>query len=214
MDPFPVEDFDVWAEDYEQSVADSQRFPFTGYEAVLEKTAELAAPQPGMCILDLGVGTGNLALRFKALGCEIWGMDFSAAMLEKTHLKLPEAHLFQADLRTLLQPNPTQPWISDLNRRFDRIVSAYVFHHFELGEKIQMIRLLARDLLKPGSRLIIADIAFQNQTALEAVKRSAGDDWEDEFYWLADETIPALKSAGFNPTFHLISNCAGIFEIL
>jgi len=48
-----------------------------------------------------------------------------------------------------------------LNRRFNRIVSAYVFHHFELGEKVRIIELLVREHLKAGGNWIIADIAFQ-----------------------------------------------------
>ena len=78
-DPFPPEEFDDWAENYDQSVANTQSFPFTGYEEVLDKVVELATPQPGMQVLDLGTGTGNLALRFDAIGCEIWGTDFSSA---------------------------------------------------------------------------------------------------------------------------------------
>ena len=75
-DLFPVEDFDGWAEDYDQSITNTPNFPFTGYEKILNTVVELADPQPGMRVLDLGTGTGNLALRFEALGCEIWGDEW------------------------------------------------------------------------------------------------------------------------------------------
>jgi putative AdoMet-dependent methyltransferase len=204
-DPFPVEEFDGWAENYDQSVLSSQNFPFTGYETVLDKVVELAKPETGMRVLDLGTGTGNLALRFQSLGCEIWGTDFSTAMLEKARPKLPRAQLFQADLRG--------EWPPTLNQRFDRIVSAYVFHHFELGEKVQIIEPLIHQHLEPNGCLIIADIAFQDQNALEAVKNAAGDEWDDEFYWLADESIATLTQIGLGVEYIQVSSCAGIFSI-
>ncbi|HBX70014.1 MAG TPA: hypothetical protein DEH25_11725 [Chloroflexi bacterium] len=204
-DPFPPEDFDAWAESYDQSTLNIKGFPFTGYDQVLSKVFELANAHPGMSILDLGIGTGNLALPFAELGCEIWGTDFSAAMLAQARIKLPQAQLFHADLRASLPP--------ELNRRFDRIISAYVFHHFELAQKIEIIQKLVREHVAPDGRLLIADIAFPNLAALEAVKHAAGDEWEDEFYWLADETLPTLAAAGLPAAFHLISSCAGIFEI-
>jgi putative AdoMet-dependent methyltransferase len=205
IDPFPAEDFDDWTKDYDQAVANTENFPFTGYKQVLDQVAYLADPQPDMQVLDLGIGTGNLALRLAASGCEIWGTDFSAAMLEKARLKLPEAHLFQADLRGT--------WPVTLNRRFDRIVSAYVFHHFELRKKVKIIGPLVRKRLNPTGSLIIADIAFQNRRALEDIKRAASDEWEDEYYWLADESLPALKQAGLKVEYLQVSFCAGIFSI-
>ena len=204
-DPFPPEDFDGWAEDYDQSVANTENFPFTNYSQVLDKVVELARVQRGMNILDLGIGTGNLALNFQALGCQIWGTDFSAAMLEKARIKLPKANLVQADLRG--------PWPSDLNQRYDRIVSTYVFHHFELNQKIKIIRELASQHLKTEGCILIGDIAFQNLAALEIVKHAAGDEWEDEFYWLADESLPALKKTGLAVEYIQVSSCAGIFTL-
>ncbi len=204
-DLFPVEDFDGWADHYDQSVLHTQNFPFTGYEVVLDKVVELTNAQPGMSILDLGTGTGNLAMRFDALGCEVWGTDFSAAMLEKARMKVPKAHLFQADLRRI--------WPPEMNHQFDYIISAYVFHHFRLALKVQIIQTLIHDHLILGGSLLFADIAFENLAALEIVKHAAGSEWEDEFYWLADETIPALTKTGLHAKFHQISSCGGIFEI-
>lgn len=204
-DPFPVEDFDGWAEHYDQSISNTQSFPFTGYDAVLGKVIELANPKPGMKILDLGIGTGNLAIRFDMLGCEIWGTDFSAAMLGIARQKLPKAHLFQVDLRKI--------WPAELNQRFERIVSAYVFHHFELDDKIEIINNLISNQLEPGGRLVAADIAFANQAALETIKEATSDEWEDEFYWLADEIVPAFAKAGLQAVFHRVSSCGGVFEI-
>lgn len=204
-DLFPVDDFDGWADHYDQSVLNTSSFPFTGYEVVLDKVVELSKAQSGMDILDLGIGTGNLAMRFDALGCEVWGTDFSAEMLEKARLKLPNAHLFQADLRRV--------WPPEMNQRFDYIVSAYVFHHFEFAVKFQITQKLIQDHLKPGGSLLLADIAFEDQEALEIVKHTAADEWDDEFYWLADEIIPVLIKTGLHVKFHQISSCGGIFEI-
>ncbi len=202
---FPVEEFDAWAEHYDHAVAHTRGFPFDGYEAVLDAVVRLASLPPGTTLLDLGIGTGNLAVRFAALGCEIWGTDFSAPMLEKARLKLPHAHLFQFDLRA--------DWPETLDRRFGCIVSGYVFHHFEFQQKIAIAQKLVRANLEPGGRLLIADIAFPDRAALEIVKGAAGDDWEEEFYWLADEILPALTRLGLDAKFYRVSSCAGIFEI-
>ena len=45
---------------------------------------ELLAPQPGERILDLGCGDGVLTARVQALGCDVLGVDASAAQVEAT----------------------------------------------------------------------------------------------------------------------------------
>jgi putative AdoMet-dependent methyltransferase len=125
-------------------------------------------------------------------------------MLAQARQKLPQANFLRHDLRSDLPV--------DWQRSFDRVVSAYVFHHFELDEKIRLLRgLLPR--LAPGGLMLIGDIAFRDQAALDQVKAEAGEGWEDEFYWLVDKATPALERTGFLASYRQVSPCAGIFVL-
>jgi ubiquinone/menaquinone biosynthesis C-methylase UbiE len=204
-DLFSPGDFDPWAETYDQDVVTQNKFPFDGYEQALESVVKLAAPQRGMSVLDLGTGTGNLALRFARLGCELWCTDFSEAMLEKAREKLPDAHFLLHDLR--------EGWPAELVRRFDRIVSAYVFHHFDLRAKVSLCKDLVTRHLDPDGKLVIADLSFNNQKEMDDFARSIGDLWEAEPFWLAEESVPALEKAGMKVDYRRVSACAGVYCI-
>lgn len=203
-DPFPASDFDPWAESYDRDVVTYSDFPFAGYEQVLETVISRADTHPGMDVIDLGTGTGNLAVRFADLGCNLWCMDFSEPMLDKARAKLPGAQLFHHDLRL--------EWPSGLDHRFDRIVSGYVFHHFPLEKKVSLCRELVMRRLISGGRLVIADISFSSQAMMDEFKKGI-DDWEEEFYWLADESESALVKAGLLVTYNQVSPCAGVYLI-
>ncbi|MBN2148247.1 MAG: class I SAM-dependent methyltransferase [Anaerolineales bacterium] len=202
INPFPASDFDDWASTYDRSVLDEAQFPFIGYHQALDTVACLAAPQPGMRVLDLGTGTGNLAALFASRGCFLWGTDFSAKMLAEARRKLPSAQFLQADL--------CLGWPAALPPTFERIVSAYVFHHFDLIEKVSLSASLAQHLA-PQGKLLIADIAFPDQGKMEEVRRMAADVWDDEYYWIADQSIAALHQAGLLASFMPVSICAGVF---
>jgi putative AdoMet-dependent methyltransferase len=203
IDPFPRSEFDDWAESYDLSVT-SDRFPFIGYRNLLDSMVTLAGIKPGQSVLDLGTGTGNLAFLLDALGANMWCTDFSAVMLEKARKKLPGAHFLLNDLRAR--------WPIELNHPFDRIVSAYVFHHFELDQKVRILCNLI-PFLAPNGRMIIGDISFPDTSELERVKIAEGDAWEDEFYWLADLVLPALENCGFKVEYTQVSLCAGIYTL-
>ena len=198
---FPASDFDDWADTYDDSLAFDQ-FPFTGYPQVLTKAVELAEPTPGYAVLDLGTGTGNLALRFARAGCRVWCTDFSERMLERARQKIPGAVCLLHDVRS--------PLHRQLDRRFDLIVSAYLFHHFDMDEKVRILSGLLPHLL-PAARIVIADIAFPDAGALEQVRLVVGAGWEDEFYWLADETALTIEKIGMQVAYQQVSPHAGVF---
>jgi putative AdoMet-dependent methyltransferase len=204
IERYPASGFDAWAESYDRSVF-SERFPFNGYNEVLARIITLAEPRPGMPVLDLGTGTGNLALSFQRAGCHLWCTDFSMPMLMSARLRLPEAHLL---LHNLLTPLPLDP-----THRFERIVSAYVFHHFELRDKVHIL-LGLRGHLAHGGSIVIGDIAFPNEENRDRIREAAKGEWEEEYYWLGDESLAALKEAGLAACYQPVSACAGVFQIL
>jgi putative AdoMet-dependent methyltransferase len=205
VDPFPASEFDQWAGSYDEDVVTNDRFPFAGYQQVLRTIQREADARAGMTVLDVGVGTGNLARLFLMDGCRVWGVDYSPAMLEKARAKLPEVMLVLHDLRAA--------WPKDLDRRFDRIVSAYTLHHFELDRKVSLLSELSRDRLETGGRIVIADISFPSLTDMQAFAGTVGEAWEQEPYWLADETQAALRAARLQCSYQQVSACGGVYRI-
>jgi cyclopropane fatty-acyl-phospholipid synthase-like methyltransferase len=194
--------FERWAERYDQSVQTDKGI-FASYDLVLAEVVHAAQVKAGMRVLELGIGTGNLAQKFVALGCEVWGIDFSPAMLAKARQKVPQVTLLQMDL--------TGDWPEVLKQRFDRIVANFVLHEFDLDTKISLLQRLAKDQLVEEGLIVIGDVAF----ATAKVRRQSGAEaWdEDEHYWAADEIVAACAGTGLAVTFKQISWCTGIFVI-
>jgi len=197
--------FDEWAEDYDPS-RDSQGFPFAGYDAVRETVLRECGARPGLSVLDLGVGTGTLTARLIEAGCRVCGVDLSPKMLEQARERCPDAELVCADLTT--------EWPPQLDRLYDRIISTYVFHHFDLPLKRELLVKLVARSLAPGGRILIGDIAFPD--AGEERRRLDGTEYEyedDECFWNVQETEAELSRAGLEVRFTRESFCAGVFLI-
>lgn len=197
--------FDDWAGRYDPAA--NERFPFLGYNNVLSSVVELAAVCAGQSVLDVGIGTGNLAAQFSEHRCDVWGVDFSSAMLERARELLPAATLVQADLTNDQFP-------PSLDRRFDRIVSAYTLHELDDESKLRLLKRFADSHLTDGGMIVVGDIAFPTAEVRETARNRWINLWDkDEFYWAADQMIPAAQRAGLAVRFVRISECAGTFVI-
>jgi cyclopropane fatty-acyl-phospholipid synthase-like methyltransferase len=199
-----VQLFNEWAERYDACVQRDDGL-HEGYAEVLAQVVRCAGASGGMRVLDMGIGTGNLAQRFLALGCEVWGADFAPAMLARARAKVPQVKLLTMDLLSAHWPEELE------GQRFQRIVSSYVLHEFDLTTKVKLIARLGHDYLAQGGRIVIGDVAFPNRQALE---EAGADHWdEDEHYWEADRAIAACESAGLAATYTQVSPCAGVFVL-
>ena len=200
--------FDRWAPTYDDMLKLSKdSFPFAGYDTVLDRIVELATPRDGMRILDLGIGTGELAKRFADYNCEIWGLDFSERMLELAAKKIPSANLIKSDIGSR--------WPEELSCKFDRVVSAYTLHHFNLDEKLQIIRRIMNELILTKGALVIGDVSFRSFFELGEARKELVDDWDDnEFYWSADTVKMMTRGTGFYVTYEQVSFCGGVYVVI
>jgi len=201
--------FDKWASSYDKTVAGDDvagEYPFAGYSAVLSAVREMVKEPRGAEILDIGVGTGKFSSGLYDAGAKIYGVDFSAGMLERSRLVMPqgEFHLFDF--------NSGLPLVLR-ERKFEYIISGYAFHHLDDQGKADFLRSLACNL-KTGGMIIIADVAFETSDARAACRERSGKKWDDsEIYMVAGTLLPLLAGFGLKAEYRQVSNCAGILTL-
>lgn len=197
--------FDRWADGYDASTDRSDgegSYPFAGYKKVLGEIARRVLEKPGRRVLDIGFGTGVLTAALYEQGCEVWGQDFSARMVELARRRMPAAHLVGGDFSRGLAEELRA-------RRYDAIVATYSLHHLTDEEKARFLTSLL-PLLARGGSIYIGDVAFATRAELEACRRRAGSRWdEDEIYFVADELRAEFPALTFTP----LSGCAGVLEV-
>jgi cyclopropane fatty-acyl-phospholipid synthase-like methyltransferase len=111
-----------------------------------------AALRPGHRVLDLGCGTGTLAILAKEAvpGAEVVGLDGDPQILEQARAKADAAGVearFDDGFSTELPYGPES---------FDRVLSTLFFHHLTSEDKRRTVREIIR-VLRPGGELHIAD---------------------------------------------------------
>ncbi len=196
--------FDLWAEGYDLSVGlsdEDNRYPFAGYKNVLGSIYSNVLERGGGRILDIGFGTGTLTAKLYEAGCEIWGQDFSEAMISIAREKMPEAKLYTGDFSLGLAAELKE-------RKYDAIIATYSLHHLTDEKKVEFISSLL-SLLSERGRIYVGDVSFPNRDALERCRKSAGEEWDDEeIYFVCDELKRAFPSCEYRQ----VSFCAGVFE--
>jgi len=181
-------DFDPLARGYDRTVAEAAGV-HARYDKVLDTVADRAEITPGDRVLDIGTGTGNLALRCAAMGGVVTGLDPSVAMLRKAREKT------SSDLDvTYRQSAGPFLHIPYPDGSFDAVVSSYAFHHVPTCDKPAAVREMLR-VLAPGGTWVLGDLVFINAAAeAEALRRF---DWlEEEYFARLDELCPRFVMNG------------------
>lgn len=115
-------------------------------ETVADLVWQLLRLRPGMSVLDLACGPGELANRLAARGCQVTGLDSSAVFLNRARADAAAAGVnveYEAgDMRQL-------PW----NGHFDRVVNwSTAFGYFDDTTNRAVLTGIAR-VLRPGGLL-------------------------------------------------------------
>lgn len=122
--------------------------------AIRDRVVELAEARSDDCVVDLGAGTGLVALALAPRVRELVAIDISEQMLERLDDAaiadgIHNVETVVADLRRL----PLEDESATL------VVSNYAFHHLDdAGKELALAE--ARRILRPGGRLVICDMMF------------------------------------------------------
>ena len=128
-------------------------------EAILEATLEAAELKPGESLVDIGCGTGKLAVAAAAMlgdkhggTSHVLGIDATPGMID---LAIERAH--DAGVAADFQVGIAEA-LPLADEATDAVTSSYFFHHLPSEVKPEALREMWR-VLAPGGRLVITDYA-------------------------------------------------------
>lgn len=125
--------------------------PLTDLDAAMVHEADV---RPGMRVLDLGCGSGDLTLHLVGTGAEVVALDLSPRMIEVARQRVAR---YGDPTRVTFLAAPAED--SGLpNGEFDVILGRYVLHHLDLDTATVEI---AR-LLRPGGKAVFVENSGAN----------------------------------------------------
>lgn len=160
-------------------------------KAALLEQADL---QPGDRVLDLGCGTGTLAIAAKQRHPDtvIVGLDGDAAILAMAVEKARVAGMSLSFDQALSDRMPYGP------NSFDVVMSSLFFHHLDRDRKLATLAEVRR-VLKPGGDLHIADWGKPSSVAMDAAFLLVRllDGFEATFDNIAGLLPALMRNSGF-----------------
>jgi ubiquinone/menaquinone biosynthesis C-methylase UbiE len=175
-----------WRYDLHGWVLDTVMFRGQGRQ-LRQRAIERAGLEPGAQVLDVGCGTGTLALEAqRRLGQtgRVVGVDPSPAQIARARAKAARRHLgteFQIGvIEHLAFPDQT----------FDVVLATLMLHHLPAPLKRQGLAEIAR-VLKPGGRLVLADFTPQRDRRGRAARFHAGGS-------AVPDLVALVEDAGFH----------------
>jgi demethylmenaquinone methyltransferase / 2-methoxy-6-polyprenyl-1,4-benzoquinol methylase len=140
-----------------------------------ERAADLARVGPGSRALDVGTGTGDLAIELARRGATVTGLDFAPAMLEVARGKAPDIVFERGDALALRYGDG----------EFDAVTVGFGARNF--ADLNRGLREMAR-VTKPGGRVVVLEITTPQRLPLSWFFR----------LWF-DRAVPALGRLAGDP---------------
>ena len=157
--------------------------------AYREKALDLVGLKPGEAVLDIGCGTGTLAIAAKQRvgpAGRVYGVDASPEMLARAHRKTNQAGTDVVFKNGIVEALPFP------EGQFDAVLSTVMLHH--LGRKArQQCAHEVRRVLKPGGRMLAVDF-----TRPADGKKGLLDHFHHHGYVNLHDLVALLREAGLN----------------
>jgi len=125
-----------------------------------ERVLNLALVAAGESVLDVGCGTGTLAIaakRWVGAAGKVYGVDASPEMLARAEKKAKKAGVEVAFSNGIVEQMPFP------DAQFDVVLSTVMLHHLPLKLRSQCVREMRR-VAKPGGRVLVVDFGGSDQS--------------------------------------------------
>ncbi len=163
---------------------------FGRVDRVHEGTLELAGFGPGLALLDIGCGTGELVVRAESAvdgNGTFVGLDSEPGMIAQAKRKALDRSASvtfeEASIDAIPYPDAT----------FDVVTSSLMFHHLDDAQQRDGLTEILR-VLSPGGTLLIVDI---NTAKRSVISRLPGHRTADTTDRVSGEVAESLREAGF-----------------
>jgi SAM-dependent methyltransferase len=187
----------------------SQRERFETYYSAPRAPWDIGRPQRAFVeagdeirgrVIDIGCGTGDLAIALAERGCTVTGVDFLAGPLDVARDKAAHRGVAANFLRMDALA------VGELPERFDAVTDCGLFHTLDDQSRRDYVRALGR-LLEPGAKLFLLCFA-DAEPGEHGPRRVSERELRDAFAtgWRIDrleparfEVVPGIPGAEFGP---------------
>lgn len=134
-----------------------------------ERLLDLAHVTNGQSVLDIGCGTGSLAIAAsRRVGADgvAHGIDGAQEMIERARQKAAKAGVTAAFTHAVVEEIP----FSD--GYFDTVIASLMFHHIRRAVREQCAREMYR-VLKPGGKALVVEFGRDGKSMIERLHKHA-----------------------------------------